>query len=240
MADARSDSTPSAAPAVLPADTAAKLSEFARACKAAARAVSLYPGGHPAIAATLSRLADATTRLTQQGPFEIQVRAEQLLAGQSPMPKPDAGVNELAGLLHRHLIGELTLNTGADVESWRTLLLLLARPPEDVRADGGIAHLWATAGGPGIEIREIDYAEVLREHQGLAARIDRIVTAAMAGPRFELDDEGMRALLDIVEDPAKLQQLIGAVDVPQAVLRLGFPTQELPAAPRRPVEDVIE
>jgi hypothetical protein len=30
----------------------ARLTDFARACKAAARAVVLYPGGHPAIAAT--------------------------------------------------------------------------------------------------------------------------------------------------------------------------------------------
>ena len=31
--------------------------------------------------------------------------------------------------------------------------------------DGGIAHHWATAGGPSLEIQEIDYAEVLREKQ---------------------------------------------------------------------------
>jgi hypothetical protein len=39
----------------------------------------------------------------------------------------------------------------------------LSRSPEDVRADGGIAKLWATAGGPSVEIQEIDYAEILRE-----------------------------------------------------------------------------
>ena len=41
-------------------DAAARLAEFARACKAAARAVSLYPGGHPAIGTTLGRLAQVT------------------------------------------------------------------------------------------------------------------------------------------------------------------------------------
>ena len=44
MADAR---TP------LDDQMAARLAEFARACKAALRAVSLYPGGHPAIGSTL-------------------------------------------------------------------------------------------------------------------------------------------------------------------------------------------
>ena len=33
---------------------AQRLAEFARACKAALRAVSLYPGGHPAIGRGLS------------------------------------------------------------------------------------------------------------------------------------------------------------------------------------------
>ena len=37
----------------LTADETARFIDFARACKAAARAVLLYPEGHPAIAATL-------------------------------------------------------------------------------------------------------------------------------------------------------------------------------------------
>ena len=45
------------APAPLDARETARLIEFARACKAAARAVLLYPTGHPAIAATLGRIA---------------------------------------------------------------------------------------------------------------------------------------------------------------------------------------
>ena len=41
---------------------ALRLAEFARACKAALRAVSLYPGGHPAIGSTLGRLTRADRR----------------------------------------------------------------------------------------------------------------------------------------------------------------------------------
>ena len=41
------------------AEQGAALADFARTCKAAARAVSLYPGTHPAIAATLGRLVIA-------------------------------------------------------------------------------------------------------------------------------------------------------------------------------------
>jgi hypothetical protein len=199
-------------PAVLPPDAAARLADFARTCKAAARAVSLYPGGHPAIGVTLGRLAQVTGKLTDGGPFRLQVLADRLLVDGAAPPKPDAGITELADLLHRHLIGALTLNAGADAESWRTLLLLLARAPEDVRSDGGIAHLWATAGGPSLEIQEIDYAEVLREKQGVAAAIDQIIAGAMSGPQLQLDDSGMRLLIDIVADRDKLAQLLTALE----------------------------
>ena len=199
-------------PELLPADTAAALAEFARGCKAAARAVSLYPGQHPAIGASLTRLVQATARLTADGPLELQVRPDNLLIGSAMLAKPDQGVRELAELLYRHLIGALTINAGADADSWRTLLLLLSRAPEEVRADGGIAHLWATAGGPSVEIREVDYAEVLREKKGQGASIDDIISAALAGTPLQLDDEGLDALLAMLADPEKVDELMTRLD----------------------------
>jgi hypothetical protein len=86
-----------------------------------------------------------------------------LLLDGAAAARPDPAIGELAEVLSRHTIGALTVNAAADAESWRTLLLLLARTPEEVRTDGGIAHLWATAGGPSLELVEIDYAEVLRK-----------------------------------------------------------------------------
>jgi len=149
-------------------------------------------------------------------PHRMQTRGERLLVDGAASPRPEPAVAELAALLHRHLIGALTLNAAADTESWRTLLLLLARSTEDVRADGGIAHLWATAGGPSIEIEEIDYAELLREKEGLARTIDEILAAATEGPRLQLDDTSMRTLLDFVRDPAKLKALVAQLESPDA------------------------
>ena len=197
---------------MLSPESGVALVEFARGCKAAVRAVSLYPGQHPAIAASLTRLVQATGRLTLTGPLQLQVRPDTLLIGDAMLAKPDQGVKELAELLHRHLIGALTINAGADADSWRTLLLLLSRAPEDVRADGGIAHLWATAGGPSVEIKEIDYAEVLREKKGDAATIDSIIAAALAGTPLQLDDEGLAALLAILSDPAQVDELMARLD----------------------------
>lgn len=203
-------------PATLDPDAAAKLTEFARACKAAIRAVSLYPATHPAIAATLSRLTQLAASMTADGPLALQVRPATLQIADAAPAKPDAAIIELAELLRRHLIGAFTINAGADADSWRTLLGLLARPPEEVRADGGIAHLWTRAGGPSVHIEEIDYAEVLRERQGDAAAIDRIIAAALAGPHFQLDDETMPMLLEIIGDPARLDELMKALELSTA------------------------
>ena len=193
--------------AVLPPDAAARLADFARTCKAAARAVSLYPSGHPAIVTSLARIAESTATLTRNGPFTMQVHAQELLAEEAAMPKPDPAVTELAALLHRHLIGRLTLNAGADAESWRTLLLLLARAPEEVRADGGIAHLWETAGGPSIELDEINYAEVLRDKAGPQASIASIIAAAVSGGGT-IPEDALDGLLDAAALPAAADALM--------------------------------
>ena len=70
-------------------ELAAQLTDFARACKAALRAVSLYPGAHPAIGATLGRLAELTVTLTANGPFAMHVHPDTLYVGSAAPPKPD-------------------------------------------------------------------------------------------------------------------------------------------------------
>ncbi len=200
-----------------------RLAEFARACKAALRAVSLYPGGHPAIGSTLGRLTELTAALTAAGPFTLEVRPQAILVNDAVPAKADSAIVELSDVLRRQLVGTLTLNPGADTESWRTFLMLLSRSPEEVRADGGIGRLWATAGGPSMEIVEIDYAEVLRERQGDAEATDRLIAAAMSGT-LELDDSGMRLLMDLVGDPARLtmlmQQLEASTDAAPGAVRV--------------------
>jgi HEAT repeat protein len=203
--------------APLSPDLASKLAGFARACKAAARAVSLYPAAHPAIGTTLGRLVDAHERATVDGSFPVQVKADGMLVNGAAPGRPDPMVAELADLLHRQLIGTLVLHGGADAQTWRSLLLLLTRTPEENRGDGGIAHLWSRSGGSSIEIHEIDYAEVLRERAGDAAVIDDVIAACLKGtPRLELDDQTLRALLEIVNDPARLQELVTRLEASTA------------------------
>jgi HEAT repeat protein len=209
----------------LDAEMATRLAEFARACKAALRAVSLYPTGHPAIGLTLGKLTELTGILTASGPCTLEVRPHTIHVGGLSPAKPDSAIVELSDLLRRQLVGSLTVNAGADAQSWRTLLMLLSRAADEVRADGGIASLWATAGGPSLEIVEIDYAEVLREKQGDAEAVDRLITAALSGAQLELDEPGMRMLLDIVGDPGRLallmQQLEKRTETMPGAVRVG-------------------
>ena len=127
-------------------EQSALLADFARTCKAAARAVSLYPGTHPAIGVSLSRLVASTGRLARDGPVHFAVHRELLaIDGRSPL-RPDPAIGELAMLLHERLIGRLTIRPDAGAEDWRALLLLLARAPDDLIAEGGIGQAWTADG----------------------------------------------------------------------------------------------
>ena len=204
---------PTDAPAPLDARDTARLMDFARACKAAARAVVLYPTGHPAIAATLGRIAHITAAAAQPGPLKIRVLPDGLLMDDRAPARPDAALTELASLLHSHLIGEITIHPGGDVDAWRTFLLLLGRTPESVRGDGGIARVWQTMAGRHVEMREIDYAEVLRERAGGDPAVwNRVIANCLQGSSFDLDESGIRELLAIAGDGEQLANLVASLE----------------------------
>jgi len=185
------------------------LADFARTCKAAARAVSLYPGTHPAIGSSLSRLVASAGRLACQGPVKLAVHRELLaIDGRSPL-RPDPSIAELATLLHERLIGRLTVQPQADAEDWRALLLLLAHSPDDLMAGGGIRQAWTLTGRNHFEIQEIDYAEVLRERGGGDdVTWDRIIAYCLEGRKGMLDAGALAALLEALADPARFSKLV--------------------------------
>jgi hypothetical protein len=156
-----------------------RLAEFAKACKAATRIVSMYPPTHPAIQSALSRISEAGRQATYNGPFTITVLPETLLVNGRGFVKPETSVVELAVLLHQQLIIEMTLLDRLDNDQWHAFLSLLAKAPEEALALGGVAKAWAETGNKAIELKEIDYAEVLRERAGTgeSATWDRILAA---------------------------------------------------------------
>src|SRR4029453_5892185 len=134
-------------------------------------------------------------------PLHLTVLPDGLLLDEQAPARPDAAVNELAVLLHSHLIGQMTVHPGGDEEGGRSFLLLLGRTPETIRTEGGIARVWTTMAGRHVQIREIDYAEVLRERAGGEVAVwDQVIANCLQGTSFDLDEKAVRELLGIASD----------------------------------------
>jgi HEAT repeat protein len=202
------------APEPLDPQRAAHLTAFARGCSAAARAVSLYPAGHPAVDAALARLVETTGAITGVEPFRLTVLPQGLLLDGRGPATADQAVPELAGLLHQHLISGLILHDGGESTTWQTLLGLLGRPQDEIRDEGGISHLWSEQGGlttedqrRSIELREIDYERLLRNRSlGPPATLDQIFDSLSSGQTDGLDATARSTLGTIIRDPAKLER----------------------------------
>jgi len=195
------------------AQQSAALADFARTCKAAARSVSLYPATHPAIQGALGRVVNASQRLTADGDVTIMVMPDALVIDGRTPSKPDAAIGEFAELLHDRLVGELRIERDADATDWRTLLLLLSRTTEELMADGGIAAAWAASGRSHFEIREIDYAEVLRERGGgQGAAWKSIIEYCLQGnTSAAIDERTLEAVISALENPERFNELLEAV-----------------------------
>ena len=195
------------------APQSAALADFARSCKAATRSVSLYPATHPAIQGALSRVVNASRRLTEAGNVTLAVLPDALTIDSRAPLRPDPSIGELADLFHDRLIGELRIEAGADATDWHTLLLLLSRSAEELMADGGIAKAWSATGRSHFDIREIDYAEVLRERGGGdPAAWERIIEFCLQGDTTAtVDERALEAVISALDDPTRFKQLLQAV-----------------------------
>jgi hypothetical protein len=208
-------------------EAASRLVEFARACKAAARVVSMYPPSHPAIQSALDRMVAAGSEATSRGAFTMTVLPDTMMVDGRGLPKADGAVTDLALLLHRHQIGELTLLAPLTAGAWHMLLSLLAMPPEDVRREGGVTRAWQLAGGGPVEIREIDYAEVLKERiegTGVDATWDELIASCLTGDmRGALDEKTLASLLEIARDPQRLGEFMNRLQ--ERARAMGVPSE---------------
>lgn len=201
-------------PAPMEAAAAGRVAEFARACKAAIRTVSMYPPSHPTIQSALARMVAAGTAATEGGPMVLTVTPETLLLAGHSMPRAETAVDELAVLLHEHKVGELTLEGPLTAGAWHMLLSLLATSPEDIRNEGGLARAWQAVGGGPIGIREIDYGEILRERDGTVSRTDPswedLIARCLAGSGggSGLNEGTLASLLDIAKDAERLGEFL--------------------------------
>ncbi|MGH9350416.1 MAG: hypothetical protein ACRD26_24470, partial [Vicinamibacterales bacterium] len=192
-------------PEPMPPDLAASLAEFARAAKAAARSVTLYPATHPAIQASLGRVVTSSAKLAAAGEVTLVVMPHALVIDGRTPARPDQAIGELASLLHHRLVGSLRIERAADAADWHAFLLLMAQPAEELMAQGGIVKAWVATGQAHFEIGEIDYGEVLRERAaGDEAAWDRIIENCLRGNAMALDEPALAALLEVAGDPSRL------------------------------------
>ena len=192
-------------------NAAARLADFARSCAAAARAVSLHPTAHPSVNAALTQLTETARTLTAAAPIRLTVLPDRLLLD-GRAPGPNAAAAELARLFHQHQIVNVDVNDSGSQTTWLTLLSLLARPPEENREAGGIAHLWGHHGDVtsaeqrrSIVLREVDYEQLLGRHSlGDPATLEQIFDSLWSGHTDGLDAEAWSSLSAIIRDPARL------------------------------------
>ena len=201
------------APAPLDAKETAQLTEFARACKAAARAVVLYPAGHPAIAATLGRIADITTPPALAGAAQDPRAARRPAARRARAGAPRRARRARGAAAQpshrradrppgrrRRRVAHLPAAPRADAGVGAQRRRHRARVDDDGRPPRGAARESTTprccASAPG----------------GDPAVWNRVIANCLQGSAFELDESGIRELLGIAVDSEQLASLMASLE----------------------------
>ena len=192
----------------------ARVLDFARAFRSAARTVGFYPPSHQAVVAALDHVTSAARAATSVGPVCLTILPHAFLAAGVPMDSSEPVVSDVAALCHRHGVGAVNLDGQASSEAWQDFFTLLARRPDEVRLAGGIQRQWKALRHRSPAILEIDFGALLRGKVGgdyleLAAVISHYLETAGVGGSI-LDDpcEALRRAIDRAPDEA---QAIAAV-----------------------------
>ena len=149
-------------------DIAQRLTDFARACKAATRSVTLYPDGHPATSVALSRLVESAAPRHRGRTADDHRRARTGSPWTAARrPRPDSAIVRAR-------------QPAARSPGRRDCALVERRPtrrrgaascccsagrPRSCCSKAASAACGRATGGQHLQIREIDYAEVLRERK---------------------------------------------------------------------------
>ena len=105
----------------------ARVLDFARAFRSAARAVGFYPPTHQTVVAALDQVTAAARAATADGPVCLTILPQAFLAGGVPIDASETVVADLAALCHRHGVGAVNLDgqrhargvAGASSRCWR-------------------------------------------------------------------------------------------------------------------------
>jgi hypothetical protein len=187
----------------------ARVLDFARAFRSAARAVSFYPPTHQTVVAALDQLDAAAREAASAGPLCLTILPQAFLAGGVSFDASETVVADFAALCHRHGVGAVNLDGKATAGAWQDFFMLLARRPEEVRSAGGIQRQWKALRHASPAILEIDFGALLRGKVGgdyleLAAVISHYLETAGVGGSI-LDDPcaALRRAIDSAPDESQ-------------------------------------
>ena len=192
---------------------------LARALATAARNWALYPPEHPALAASITRLSETISQTVAGAAFTFGVTPKTLLVAGYPLPE-EQSVTEAARLLHDHDLLQLTFLGDPEPAALQSLLALLARNPEELRAEGGPAQAWDAAPHTSIAIDQIDYEKILEDRNvdiEVEKRDDiwRSVVNAIVEGRTTFDSVQQQRLLEIAGSAFEIKELATAVSAPK-------------------------
>lgn len=189
--------------------------EFARAFRAAARAVSFYPPAHQAVVSALEQVVAAAHAAAADGPLCLTVLPRTLLARGVAIDASQTAVSAVADICHRHGVGAISLDGRDTSEAWRALLGLLARKPDEVRSTGGIQRQWKDLRHVSPAVLEIDFGALLRGQVGgdfneLAGVISHYLETAGVGGSILDDPCGAlrRAIESAADDAAAVEAVL--------------------------------
>src|SRR5882672_10417599 len=192
---------------------------LARALSAAARNWGLYPPEHPAAVSSLTRLGETIDQTVAGAAFTFGVTPNTLLVAGYPLPDEHT-VAEAARLLHDHDILQITFLGNVETAALHSLLALLSRSGEELRAQGGPAQAWSASPHVSIAIEQIDYERILQDRtvEHVVEKRDdiwRSVVNAIVDGRTTFDAVQQQRLLEIAGNAFEIKELATAVAAPK-------------------------
>ena len=157
----------------MPSNRAASATTLARTLVSGIRARALYPAAHPNVEGAVVCLHESLLAVDELDGFTLGVTPETLLVDGKPLDETGVHVTEAAQLLHELDIVRLTFSNQITPHTLHSLVGVLSQDITNLRGRGGPAHAWNEDGDGAVRIEQIDYHEILKDHDGERPERDR-------------------------------------------------------------------
>jgi HEAT repeat protein len=201
-------------------ERARALASIARVLLSAVRNATFYPLEHPAVAASLKRIAPALQAAVRDGVSSVGVTPDTLLVGDIGPENPDGFVRDAAALLHDHGILQFSFDSYAVPEALSAFIRLLSTDPMSLWDEGGPAVAWQRQGHSTIRLVQIDYRLVMKDrppaktgHRG--DDLWRSIVRSLSDGRLAFDELTQQRLLEIAENAGEITALAQEIIAPK-------------------------